>query len=112
MSMVPVVKMSRLKAALRNVTSTPGNDAGFQSAHNESIVSKLTSDELRQLEGIAIQLALEVDGDVLATYPRDEIRGTVLRRALRLGADPFLKFQVAVPRDHPKACHQQHFMKD
>ena len=26
-----------------------------------------------------------LDGDVLATYPRDEIRGTVLRRTLKLG---------------------------
>ncbi len=37
-----------------------------------------------------------LDGDVLATYPRDEIRGTVLRRALKLGDKPFLQFQAGV----------------
>ena len=29
-----------------------------------------------------------LDGDSLATYPRDEVRGTVLRRKMRLGDDP------------------------
>jgi hypothetical protein len=42
-----------------------------------------------------------LDGDVLATYPRDEVRGTVLRRGLRLGAGPFLKFQVAADSGRP-----------
>jgi ADP-ribosylglycohydrolase len=37
-----------------------------------------------------------LEGDVLATYPRDEIRGTVLRRALKLGDKPFLRFQAGV----------------
>jgi hypothetical protein len=36
-----------------------------------------------------------LDGDVLATYPRDEIRGLVLRRTLRLGANSRLSFEVA-----------------
>ncbi len=36
-----------------------------------------------------------LDGDVLATYPRDEIRGLVLRRTVRLGANPKLSFEVA-----------------
>lgn len=51
-----------------------------------------------------------LDGDVLATYPRDEIRGTVLRRALRLGADPFLKFQVAA--DLGRAWQLQVYVND
>jgi hypothetical protein len=36
-----------------------------------------------------------LDGDILATYPRDEIRGLVLRRTVRLGANPRLGFEVA-----------------
>ena len=36
-----------------------------------------------------------LDGDVLATYPRDEIRGLVLRRTVRLSAKPRLGFEVA-----------------
>ncbi len=51
-----------------------------------------------------------LDGEVLATYPRDEIRGTVLRRALRLGADPFLKFQVAA--DSGRAWQLQVYVND
>jgi hypothetical protein len=35
-----------------------------------------------------------VQGDILATYPRDEVRGVVLRRILKLGAKPALGFQV------------------
>lgn len=37
-----------------------------------------------------------LDGDVLATYPRDEVRGTVLRRTIRLGAAPVLTFDAGV----------------
>jgi hypothetical protein len=37
-----------------------------------------------------------LDGDVLATYPRDEVRGTVLRRALKLGDHPWLQFKAGV----------------
>ncbi|MBI4327250.1 MAG: hypothetical protein HY674_18595 [Chloroflexi bacterium] len=35
-----------------------------------------------------------LDGDVLATYPRDEVRGLVLRRTLKLGAQPDLSLQA------------------
>jgi ADP-ribosylglycohydrolase len=51
-----------------------------------------------------------LDGDILVTYPRDEVRGTVLRRALRLGADPFLKFQVAA--DSGRAWQLQVYVND
>jgi len=37
-----------------------------------------------------------LDGEVLATYPRDEVRGTVLRRTATLSKDPVLKFQAGV----------------
>ena len=36
-----------------------------------------------------------LDGDTLATYPRDETRGVVLRRLVKLSAQPALDFQVA-----------------
>ncbi len=36
-----------------------------------------------------------LDGDVLGTYPRDEVRGTLLRRKLRVGNNASLKFQAA-----------------
>jgi hypothetical protein len=36
-----------------------------------------------------------VDGEVLATYPRDEVRGLVLRREAQLGASPALQLRVA-----------------
>jgi hypothetical protein len=35
-----------------------------------------------------------LDGDVLATYPRDEVRGTVLRRTLKVGDKQSLKFSA------------------
>jgi hypothetical protein len=35
-----------------------------------------------------------LDGNVLATYPRDEVRGLVLRRTLTLAGKPTLSFQV------------------
>lgn len=35
-----------------------------------------------------------LDGEILSTYPRDEVRGTVLRRTVRLGNDPVLKFNA------------------
>ena len=35
-----------------------------------------------------------LDGDVLATYPRDEVRGLVLRRTLKLSEQPALSFQA------------------
>jgi hypothetical protein len=37
-----------------------------------------------------------LDGPVLATYPRDEIRGTVLRRTVNLGSNPSLVFKAGV----------------
>jgi hypothetical protein len=37
-----------------------------------------------------------LDGDVLATYPRDEVRGVVLRRTVKLGERPVLAFQAGV----------------
>jgi hypothetical protein len=36
-----------------------------------------------------------LDGDVLATYPRDEVRGVVLRRTVKLGERANLSFEVA-----------------
>lgn len=35
-----------------------------------------------------------LEGDILATYPRDEIRACVLRRIVKLGAAPRLKFEA------------------
>ena len=37
-----------------------------------------------------------LDGDVLATYPRDEVRGAVLMRRATLSAAPKLRFEVGV----------------
>lgn len=37
-----------------------------------------------------------LDGEVLATYPRDEVRGLVLRRTATLGTKPVLRFDVGV----------------
>src|SRR2546425_960205 len=37
-----------------------------------------------------------LDGDGLATYPRDEVRGLVLRRTLKLSGNPTLRFQAGV----------------
>jgi ADP-ribosylglycohydrolase len=37
-----------------------------------------------------------LDGEVLSTYPRDEVRGTVLRRNAKLSRDPALKFKAGV----------------
>jgi hypothetical protein len=35
-----------------------------------------------------------LDGDVLATYPRDEVRGLVLRRTMKLSGNPSLSLEV------------------
>jgi hypothetical protein len=35
-----------------------------------------------------------LDGDTLATYPRDEVRGLVLRRTVQLGSKPVLMFSA------------------
>ena len=40
-----------------------------------------------------------LDGDVLATYPRDEVRGALLRRTVQLSAHPKLTFKVAADPD-------------
>jgi hypothetical protein len=37
-----------------------------------------------------------LDGDVLATYPRDEVRGLVLRRKVKLSGEAMLSFQAGV----------------
>ena len=37
-----------------------------------------------------------LDGEILSTYPRDEVRGTVLRRTVTLGKSPILKFKAGV----------------
>ena len=50
-------------------------------------------DGVGAMPGIRGQTAL--DDDTLITYPRDEARGLVLRRALKLGIRPSLEFQVA-----------------
>src|SRR5258705_7512506 len=36
-----------------------------------------------------------LDGDVLAPYPRDEVRGVILRRTAQLSKSPSLEVQVA-----------------
>jgi hypothetical protein len=39
-----------------------------------------------------------LDGDVLVTYPRDEVRGLLLKRTLTLSASPLLEFEIAADR--------------
>ena len=51
-----------------------------------------------------------LDGDVLATYPRDEVRGTVLMRTVTLGKDPVLKFEAGV--DPGRAWQLQVYVND
>jgi len=51
-----------------------------------------------------------LDGEILATYPRDEVRGTVLRRTVRLGNQPILKFKVGV--DQGRAWQLQVYVND
>lgn len=51
-----------------------------------------------------------LDGDILATYPRDEVRGTVLRRTAKLGKDPALKFGAGV--DSGRAWRLQVYVND
>jgi hypothetical protein len=46
---------------------------------------------MRGIRGIT-----HLDGDVLATYPRDEVRGLVLRRTAKLGEKPALALRVGV----------------
>ena len=51
-----------------------------------------------------------LDGNVLSTYPRDEVRGTVLKRSIHLGGDPKLKFQAGV--DPGRAWQLQIYVND
>jgi hypothetical protein len=51
-----------------------------------------------------------LDGEILATYPRDEIRGTVLRRTATLARNPALKFQAGV--DPGRAWQLQIYVND
>ena len=51
-----------------------------------------------------------LDGEILATYPRDEVRGTVLRRTVRLGNAPVLKFKAGV--DSGRAWQLQIYVND
>jgi ADP-ribosylglycohydrolase len=51
-----------------------------------------------------------LDGDVLATYPRDEVRGTVLRRTIRLGANSAFSFDAGV--DPGRAWQLQVYVND
>jgi hypothetical protein len=51
-----------------------------------------------------------LDGDVLSTYPRDEVRGTVVRRSIKLGAEPILQFKAGV--DSGRAWQLQVFVND
>jgi hypothetical protein len=51
-----------------------------------------------------------LDGEVLSTYPRDEVRGTVLRRTARLGKNPTLTFKAGV--DPGRAWQLQVYVND
>jgi hypothetical protein len=51
-----------------------------------------------------------LDGQVLATYPRDEVRGTVLRRTVGLGSVPSLEFKAGV--DVGRAWQLQVYVND
>lgn len=51
-----------------------------------------------------------LDGDMLATYPRDEIRGVVLMRGIGLGASPELHFRAGV--DVGRAWQLQVYVND
>jgi hypothetical protein len=51
-----------------------------------------------------------LDEEVLSTYPRDEVRGTVLKRIVRLGNDPTLKFKAGV--DPGRAWQLQVYVND
>ncbi|MGA8150120.1 MAG: ADP-ribosylglycohydrolase family protein [Terriglobales bacterium] len=51
-----------------------------------------------------------LNGDTLATYPRDEVRGVVLRRTATLGEHPDLSFQAGVDAD--RAWRLQIYVND
>jgi hypothetical protein len=45
---------------------------------------------------LGIRGSTRLEGDVLASYPRDEVRGVCLRRRVRLNDEPVLSFEVGV----------------
>ncbi|MBZ5687444.1 MAG: ADP-ribosylglycohydrolase family protein [Acidobacteriia bacterium] len=51
-----------------------------------------------------------LDGEVLSTYPRDEVRGAVLRKTLKLGNNPALSFKAGV--DSGRAWQLQVYVND
>jgi hypothetical protein len=51
-----------------------------------------------------------LDGDTLSTYPRDEVRGVMLRRTATLGKAPVLKFKAGV--DSGRAWQLQVYVND
>jgi hypothetical protein len=51
-----------------------------------------------------------LEGDILATYPRDEVRGVVLRRTAKLGDKPALSFAAGV--DPGRAWQLQVYVND
>ena len=51
-----------------------------------------------------------LDGDVLSTYPRDEVRGTVLADDCNIGQNPALKFKAGV--DRGRAWQLQVYVND
>jgi hypothetical protein len=51
-----------------------------------------------------------LDGDILATYPRDEVRGTLLKRTVRLSTDPVFRFKAGV--DPGRAWQLQVYVND
>ena len=51
-----------------------------------------------------------LEGDVLSTYPRDEVRGTVLRRTVSVGKNSELTFKAGV--DPGRAWQLQVYVND
>ena len=51
-----------------------------------------------------------LDGEILATYPRDEVRGTLLKRTAMLSMNPALKFRTGV--DPGRAWQLQVYVND
>jgi hypothetical protein len=51
-----------------------------------------------------------LDGDTLAIFPRDEVRGALLRRSVQLGANPSLSFDAGA--DDGRTWHMQVFINN
>jgi hypothetical protein len=51
-----------------------------------------------------------LDGDTLATWPYDEVRGTVLERIVTLSSEPYLQFEAGV--DEGRSWHLQIYVND